>query len=197
MIRHGNCGCLTHSCCPRTRVLVSWSKTSVQPHVEVWDSCRLTNLLRLIHELPSLGFPFGISIENILKWDGGRGAYIQDVAGVKDAWWHWTGSRAHNEWFRIRERPISRWLTKTFWCGSWNRSTWGKGCRRSPLRQRLTEWRYVANGDDRHVWVKLCTPAGLNLFKKPCPQLWTTWRQILDHRQLEPNLKSANLRVRL
>jgi hypothetical protein len=176
MIRHGNCGCLTHSCRPRTWVLVSWSKTSVQPHVEVWDSCRLTNLLRLIHELPSSGFPFGISIENILKRDGGRGAYIQDVAGVKDAWWHWTGSRAHNEWFRVWERPISRWLTKTFWCGSWNRSTWGKGCRRSPLRQRLTEWCYVANGDDRHVWVKLCTPAGLNLFEKPCPWLWTTWR---------------------
>jgi hypothetical protein len=39
-------------------------------------------------------------------------------------------------------------------------------------------------GDSRHVWVKLCTPAGLNLFKKPCPQLWTTWRQMLDHREL-------------
>jgi hypothetical protein len=52
-------------------------------------------------------------------------------------------------------------------------------------------------GDGRHVWVKLCTPAGLNLFEKPCPRLWMTWRQMLDHRQLEPNLKSANLRVRL
>jgi hypothetical protein len=52
-------------------------------------------------------------------------------------------------------------------------------------------------GDGRHVWVKLCTPAGLNLFEKPCPRLWTTWRQMLDHRQLEPNLKSANLIVRL
>jgi hypothetical protein len=39
-------------------------------------------------------------------------------------------------------------------------------------------------GDGRHVWVKLCTPAGLNLFKKLCPWLWTTWRQMLDHREL-------------
>jgi hypothetical protein len=52
-------------------------------------------------------------------------------------------------------------------------------------------------GDGRHVWAKLCTPAGLNLFEKPCPRLWTTWRHMLDHRQLEPNLKSANLRVTL
>jgi hypothetical protein len=52
-------------------------------------------------------------------------------------------------------------------------------------------------GDGPHVWVKLCTLAGLNLFEKPYPRLWTTWRQILDHRQHEPNLKSANLRVRL
>jgi hypothetical protein len=49
---------------------------SVQPHVEVWDSYQLTNLLRIIHELPSLGFPFGIHIENVLKRDGGKGAYI-------------------------------------------------------------------------------------------------------------------------
>jgi hypothetical protein len=32
-----------------------------------------------------LSFPFGIRIENVLKQDGGRGAYIYDVAGVKDA----------------------------------------------------------------------------------------------------------------
>jgi hypothetical protein len=43
---------------------------SIQPHVEVWDSCPLTNLLGLIHELPSLGFPLGIRIENVLERDG-------------------------------------------------------------------------------------------------------------------------------
>jgi hypothetical protein len=32
-----------------------------------------------------LSFPFGIRIENVLKQDGGRGAYIYNVAGVKDA----------------------------------------------------------------------------------------------------------------
>jgi hypothetical protein len=52
-------------------------------------------------------------------------------------------------------------------------------------------------GDGHHMWVKLCTPAGLNLFEKPCPQLWTTLRQMLDHRPQELNRKSANLRVRL
>jgi hypothetical protein len=35
-------------------------RLSVQPHVEVWDSRRLTNLLRSIHELHSLGVPFDI-----------------------------------------------------------------------------------------------------------------------------------------
>jgi hypothetical protein len=52
-------------------------------------------------------------------------------------------------------------------------------------------------GDVHHVWVMLCTPAGLNLFEKPCLQLWMTWRQILDHRQHELNRKRADLRVRL
>jgi hypothetical protein len=47
-------------------------------------------------------------------------------------------------------------------------------------------------GDGRRVWVKLCTPPGLNLFEKPCPRLWTTWRQMLDHRQHERYRKSAN-----
>jgi hypothetical protein len=63
-------------------------RLNVRPHMEVWDSHRLANLLRLIHELPSSGFPFDICIKNVLKRDGGRGAYIQDVAGVEDAWWH-------------------------------------------------------------------------------------------------------------
>ena len=35
-------------------------RLSVQPHVEVWDSHRPTNLLRSIHELPSLIVPFAI-----------------------------------------------------------------------------------------------------------------------------------------
>jgi hypothetical protein len=39
--------------------------------MEVWDSRRLNNLLRLIHELPSSGFPFGIFIENVLEREGG------------------------------------------------------------------------------------------------------------------------------
>ena len=33
------------------------------------------------------------------------------------------------------------------------------------------EGHQVANGDGRHVWIKLCTPAGLNLFEKPCSRL--------------------------
>jgi hypothetical protein len=56
MSRHGSCGYLTHSCRPRTQVLVSWSKMSVQLHVEEWDFRRLTNLLTLIRELPSSAF---------------------------------------------------------------------------------------------------------------------------------------------
>ena len=34
-----------------------------------------------------------------------------------------------------------------------------------------SEGHQVPNGDGRHVWVKLCTPAGLNLFEKPCSRL--------------------------
>ena len=36
------------------------------------------------------------------------------------------------------------------------------------------------------------TPAGLNLFEKPCPRLWTTWNLRLVHRKHQLNL---NLRL--
>jgi hypothetical protein len=50
--------------------------------VEVWDSRRLTNLLRLIHELRSSGFPFGIRIKNVLKRDVRGGASYRYMAKV-------------------------------------------------------------------------------------------------------------------
>ena len=34
---------------------------------------------------------------------------------------------------------------------------------------------FVACGLNERVWLLWCTPAGLNLFEKPCPRLWTTW----------------------
>ena len=34
---------------------------------------------------------------------------------------------------------------------------------------------FVACGLIKRVWLLWCTPAGLNLFEKPCPRLWTTW----------------------
>ena len=42
---HWDCGCLSHSCRPRTRVLASRSKMSVQPHEALqWITSQLTNL---------------------------------------------------------------------------------------------------------------------------------------------------------
>jgi hypothetical protein len=166
---------------------------SVQPHVEVWDSCRLTNLLRLIHELPSSGFPFGIHIEKILKRDGGKCTYIDDVVGVKDA-----GG--------IELDP----LHTTNGSASKNGQSCNGGLKPFGVAHGIGRHKVKVvgdhhsaktpckgPGDGRHVWVKWCSPAGLNLFEKPCSRLRTTWRQILDHRQHEPNHKSANLRVRL
>jgi hypothetical protein len=160
-------------------------RLSVRPHIEVWDSRRLTNLLRLIHELPSLGFPFGIRIKKCFGKVWKRRRRI--VRECSRGWLRrtlWSTNLAMQQTVPHQRMVILRWRTKTFWRGSWHRSTWGKGCRRSPLCQHLTEWRHVANGDDHHMWVKLYTPVGLNLFKKPCPQLWTTWRRMLDHREL-------------
>jgi hypothetical protein len=44
---------------------------------------------------------------------------------------------------------------------------------------------------------KVVHPCRVNLFEKPCSRLRTTWRQILDHRQIKLALKSVRLRVRL
>jgi hypothetical protein len=83
----------------------------------------------------------------------------------------------HNKRFRVRERP-----------------SFDGGLRPFGIAHGIGR-REVKVVGDHHMWVKLCTPAGLNLFEKPCPRLRMTWRQILDHRQHEPNHKSANLRV--
>jgi hypothetical protein len=157
-------------------------RLSVRPHVKEWDCRRLTNLLRSIHELPSLGFPFGICIEIETRW---RKRCIHTWCGRGE------GCLVALNWIPYTKRTVPRprmadlsMAARTFRRGSWNRSTWGKGCRRPPLHQRLTEWRHVANGDSHHVWVKLYTPVGLNLFEKSCPWLWTTWRQMPDHKEL-------------
>jgi hypothetical protein len=96
-----------------------------------------------------------------------------------------------NKWFRVGERPSCDDGLKPFGVAH------GIGRREVVGDHHSAKILLEGLGDGRHVWVKLCTPAGLNPFEKPCPRLWTTWRQMLDHRQLEPNCKSANLRVRL
>ena len=59
---------------------------------------------------------------------------------------------------------------------SWYRRKQGQG-RGQPLSTGLPRKRanYLALRIGWYVWVKLYTPAGLNLFEKPCPRLWTTW----------------------
>jgi hypothetical protein len=86
----------------------------------------------------------------------------------------------HNERFRVRERPISRWRLEPFGVAH------GIGRREVKVvgDHHSTKILPEGPGDGRHVWVKLYTPTGLNLFEKPCPRLWTTWRQMLDHREL-------------
>jgi hypothetical protein len=187
------CGYLTRSCRPRTRVLVSWSKMSVQPHVEVWDSCRLTNSLRAIHELPSSGVPFGIHIKNVLKNEmeeevrhtGTWPRLAEADHLVNQPWLTTNGS------FRIREWPSCDGGLKPFGVahGIGLREVKVVGNHHSakilhegPGDGRRMWVKLCTPADGRRVWVKLCTPAGLNLFEKPCPQLRKTWRQMLDHR---------------
>jgi hypothetical protein len=124
-------------------------RLSVRPHVEEWDSRRFTNLLRSIHELSSLGFPFGICIEIETRW---WKTCIHTGCGRGE------GCLVALNWIPCTQRTVPHPRTahlamaaRTFQRGSWNRSMWGKGCRRPPLRQRLTEWRHVANGDGYHV----------------------------------------------
>ena len=46
------------------------------------------------------------------------------------------------------------------------------------------------------VCVAICAPLQGKTFWKPCPRLWTTWRPLLDHRQLEQLLlKLAKISV--
>src|SRR3954463_5828073 len=60
---------------------------------------------------------------------------------------------------------------------SWSRRKQGKG-HGQPLSAGLPRKRAysLALRIGWYVWVKLYTPAGLNLFEKPCPRLWTTWK---------------------
>jgi hypothetical protein len=60
---------------------------------------------------------------------------------------------------------------------SWSRRKQGKG-RGQPLSAGLPRKRAysLALRFDWYVWVKLYTPTRLNLFEKPCPWLWTTWK---------------------
>jgi hypothetical protein len=107
-------------------------RLSVRPHVEEWDSRRLTNLLRSIHELPSLGFPFGICIEIETRW---WKRCIHTGCGQGE------GCLLTLNWIPCTQRMVPRprmvdlvMAARTFQRGSWNRSMWGKGCRWSPLR---------------------------------------------------------------
>jgi hypothetical protein len=88
-------------------------RLSVRPHVEEWDFRWLTNLLRSIHELPSLGFPFGICIEIETRWwkrciHTGTWPRLLEVDSSDKP------TSTHNEQFRIRERPTSRWRLEPF-----------------------------------------------------------------------------------
>jgi hypothetical protein len=120
-------------------------RLSVRPHVEVWDSRRLTNLLR-----PSMSYlvrAFHLAYALKMFWkemEKRRGASYRNVAEVAWGGFLWQTNLAVQ---RTVPRPRTADLVmaaRTFWRGSWNRSTWGKGCRRSPLRQLLTEWCHVA-----------------------------------------------------
>jgi hypothetical protein len=86
-------------------------RLSVRPHVEEWDSRRLTNLLRLIHELPSSGFPFGIRRK---WWKREEVHHIGTWPRLLEVDSSSKPTSTHNERFRIWERPISQWRLKPF-----------------------------------------------------------------------------------
>ena len=105
-----------------------------------------------------------LSVWEWFDWSLLRGVCVWGV-GV----WRWSGFL--REWF------WSRYTQDHGWICAWIE------CSLPPFAGLLRKRLHVALRVGWHVWVKLCTPAGINLIEKPCPQLWTTWEQTLDHRQ--------------
>src|SRR3954469_4199721 len=78
---------------------------------------------------------------------------------------------------RDRLRDLTRYGCISLVRDSWSQRKQGKG-RGQPLSAGLPRKRAysLALRIGWYVWVKLYTPAGLNLFEKPCPRLWMTWK---------------------
>jgi hypothetical protein len=107
-----------------------------------------------------------------------RGAYIQ---GHGRGCLRWIPQISiHNKRFRVGERPSFDGGLRPF------DVTHGIGQHEVKVvgDHHSAKNPYKGPGDSHHVWVKLCTPIGLNLFKKPCPRLRMTWRRMPDHREL-------------
>ena len=117
-----------------------------------------------------------------MKRGGGGGAYIQDG---------WPGSRGFESLFGVKVPEQLDALHTTKRCHFGERPARDSGLKPFGVAHGIgrrevkvvgdhtsasapKEGRHVAYKDDRHVWTKLYTPAGINLFEKPCPRLWTT-----------------------
>ena len=170
-------GCFV-SADPRNRVLASWTKierTTTRGPIMV--PSRLTNFPSRFHESHSLRvtwsyalhFAWGLKVHN-------RQVSVVVVAGGCGLWGNpprLTSLRTDfGTWPVTAEQSLAR--------DSWSRRQQGKG-RGQPLSASFPRKRanVLALRIGWHVWVKLCTPAGLNLFEKPCPRLRTTWEWIL------------------
>ena len=132
---------------------------------------RPTNSLRPLHGLPTSGFPF-----DICTWIW----FFEEEEEV-----HHTGT-----WLGLPEADplVKQPLHTTNGSTSEKRPSYDGGLRPFGVAHGIgrrevkvvgdhhsgsapREGHQVPNGDGRHVWVKLCTPAGLNLFEKPCSRL--------------------------
>ena len=127
---------------------------SVQPRVEVWDSRRLTNLLRSLHAWFRLSIRHKHECVKRLR----SGAYIQGRGqGCLRLESYGKATPAHNERFRVRVRPSSDCGLRSFGVahGVGRREVKVVGDHHSASAP--SEGHQVANGDERHVWVKLYT----------------------------------------
>ena len=99
--------------------------------------------------------------------------------------WTWAASSAIKKSSRSEDSCIIDWHWLSLASRYVTRWVFSSSCVVGDHHSSSTpsEGHQVPNGDGRHVWVKLCTPVGLNLFEKPCSRLWTTWKRMLDHRQ--------------
>ena len=112
-----------------------------------------------------------LDLDLVLRGGGGGASYRTGGQGCLRLESSGKATPAHNERFRVGVRPSSDCGLRPFGVAHGVGRCEVKVVGDHHSASAPNEGHQVANGDGRHVWIKLCTPTGLNLFEKPCSRL--------------------------